>query len=205
MRLTPLRAIAVPLLALVLGLTACTPAEWVRWQQSHGMRARDGDEIRQFLPRSQGGLAPRDSPTHPVCVMPSGARKANPCPAGTTGPLTSAQIDTITREAREVTALITWVFSEAGRNARADSHARSNGAPGTCSETGIFLAESGGNWRARNGGSSAAGGFQYLVSTWAGYGGYASAADAPAWVQHERFHQTWANGAGRSHWAASVC
>lgn len=98
-----------------------------------------------------------------------------------------------------------YVLSEAGRNARADHHARNSGARGTCSETGIFYAESGGSWTAANGSSSASGGYQFLDSTWAGYGGYARAMHAPPWVQHERFHQTWANGAGASHWAASVC
>lgn len=93
------------------------------------MMARDGDAVRQFLPRSQGGLAPRDSPTHPVCVMPSGARSHNPCPAGTTGPLTSAQIDTITRQAREVQALIAYIFRPRSVEEHVREAAREFGIP----------------------------------------------------------------------------
>lgn len=94
---------------------------------------------------------------------------------------------------------------EAYLNATADHAARNTGRRGTCSPTGIFYAESGGNWYVTNPRSSASGGFQYLDSTWAGHRGYRRAVHAPAWVQWERFQQTWAGGAGRAHWAASVC
>lgn len=90
-------------------------------------------------------------------------------------------------------------------NNGADRAARSSGAPGTCSETGIFYAESGGNWHAQNPTSSASGGYQFVNGTWAGHRGYHRAKDAPPWVQRERFHQVWRGGAGASHWAASVC
>jgi len=90
-------------------------------------------------------------------------------------------------------------------DADADRLARSNGASGTCSETGIFLAESGGDWVAQNPTSSASGGYQFLDSTWAGHGGYAHAKDAPPHVQRERFLALWADGAGASHWTESVC
>lgn len=186
-------------------LSACTPAQWLQFQFDRGLRAPNGDEQRQFQPRSQGGLAPLDSPHHATCWRAAGPRLANPCATGTTGPLTSAQLAQIRREAQTVTFLWAWRLSEAGRNAEADAHARSNGSRGTCSETGIFYAESGGSWTAQNPTSSASGGFQFLDSTWAGYGGYPSAADAPPWVQHAAFHALWADGAGRGHWAASVC
>ncbi|MGZ4745703.1 MAG: transglycosylase family protein [Oryzihumus sp.] len=39
------------------------------------------------------------------------------------------------------------------------------------------------DWRAQNPTSSASGGYQVTVGTWAGYGGYARAKDAPAAVQ----------------------
>lgn len=169
------------------------------------MRPSNGDELRQFQPRSQGGLAPLDSSTHQQCYLPSGGRNANPCPAGTTGPLTRAELNRVTQEANAIAAWWAWAFSEDGRNARADQAARSNGARGTCSPTGIFYAESGGNWRAQNPTSSASGGFQFIDGTWNGYGGYGRAIHAPPYVQWEKFLQTWANGAGRGHWAASVC
>jgi hypothetical protein len=95
--------------------------------------------------------------------------------------------------------------SVAFRDQEADRLARSNGARGTCSETGIFFAESGGDWKAENAVSTASGGYQFLDSTWAGHGGYAHASDAPPHVQRERFLALWADGAGASHWTESVC
>lgn len=102
-------------------------------------------------------------------------------------------------------AVARWTNTPDGLNAAADHAARHNGARGTCSPTGIFYAESGGNWWAQNPRSTASGGFQFLDSTWARHRGYAKARLAPPWVQWERFLQTWAGGAGRSHWTESVC
>jgi len=87
----------------------------------------------------------------------------------------------------------------------ADGGSPGCGARGTCSETGIFFAESSGDWRAENAVSTASGGYQFLDSTWAGHGGYAHAADAPPAVQRERFLTLWADGAGAGHWTESVC
>lgn len=62
--------------------------------------------------------------------------------------------------------------------------------------------ESGGNYQAYNASSGAAGAWQFIPSTWAGFGGYASARDAPPEVQDEKARALWAGGAGCSHWAA---
>lgn len=51
-------------------------------------------------------------------------------------------------------------------------------------------------------GSGAAGCWQFMPRTWGGYGGYASAADAPISVQNERAKQVWNGGAGCGHWGA---
>jgi hypothetical protein len=50
----------------------------------------------------------------------------------------------------------------------------------------VVQRESGGNYCAKNPGSSACGAYQILDSTWNGFGGYASACDAPPAVQDEK-------------------
>ena len=75
------------------------------------------------------------------------------------------------------------------------------GALPTCC---IMMRESGGNPAAYNP-SGAAGKWQFMPGTWAGYGGYASAAQAPEWVQDARAVQIWAGGAGAGNWAGDGC
>lgn len=52
------------------------------------------------------------------------------------------------------------------------------------------------------GDSTASGKWQFLRSTWNGFGGYVNAADAPWEVQDEKARQVWAGGAGCRHWSA---
>ena len=68
----------------------------------------------------------------------------------------------------------------------------------------IVMCESGGNYDAENPTSSASGAYQIVDGTWAGYGGYYHASDAPPAVQDAKAALLWANGAGASHWAACL-
>jgi muramidase (phage lysozyme) len=65
-----------------------------------------------------------------------------------------------------------------------------------------MMRESGGNITAQNPTSTASGKWQFLDSTWGGYGGYAKARYAPESVQDDRARQLWAGGRGCSHWSA---
>lgn len=73
--------------------------------------------------------------------------------------------------------------------------------------TGVLAAirtcESGGDYTALNAASGASGAYQVLSSTWAGYGGYASAGGAPAAVQ-DRFAANLLATQGTAPWASSV-
>jgi hypothetical protein len=66
----------------------------------------------------------------------------------------------------------------------------------------VMMRESRGNIRAANPRSSARGKWQFLRSTWANFGGYASADLAPEQVQDAKARQLWAGGRGCSHWSA---
>jgi hypothetical protein len=78
--------------------------------------------------------------------------------------------------------------------------ARSGRGGRGCSEASIIQRESKGDPNAVNPRTGAAGTYQFMPSTWGGYGGYASAADAPPDVQKQKFDQVYAGGAGASHW-----
>lgn len=66
----------------------------------------------------------------------------------------------------------------------------------------IVSRESNGNYGACNESSGACGKYQFTGQTWNGFGGYASACDAPPGVQDEKANEVWADGAGCSHWSA---
>jgi hypothetical protein len=66
----------------------------------------------------------------------------------------------------------------------------------------VMMRESKGSLTAKNPSSTASGKWQFLNSTWQGYGGYPTAASAPESVQDARAAQVWAGGAGCSNWSA---
>lgn len=66
----------------------------------------------------------------------------------------------------------------------------------------VVARESNGNYGSCNESSGACGRYQFLDSTWNNYGGYSSACDAPPAVQDQKARETWAGGAGCSHWSA---
>jgi hypothetical protein len=68
---------------------------------------------------------------------------------------------------------------------------------------GVMTCESGGSLTAVNGTNPArpAGKWQIIGPTWNGYGGYATADQAPEAVQDAKAEQLYAGGAGRSQWS----
>lgn len=76
---------------------------------------------------------------------------------------------------------------------------RGTGDPGL---EAIARCESGGSYTAQNRTSTASGKYQFLNSTWGGYGGYSRAADAPPEVQDAKARDTYARSGTRP-WAAS--
>lgn len=65
----------------------------------------------------------------------------------------------------------------------------------------VMECESHGNLVAQNPHSTASGKWQILDSTWARYGGYERAMDAPESVQDDRAREVYAGGAGRRAWS----
>jgi Transglycosylase-like domain len=86
------------------------------------------------------------------------------------------------------------------RKAKSAAPTGRGGSGGGCSPDSIVQRESKGDPNAVNTSSGAGGKYQFLPSTWSGYGGYARAQDAPESVQDERFNEVWAGGSGSSHW-----
>ncbi len=66
----------------------------------------------------------------------------------------------------------------------------------------VMMRESKGSITAQNPRSTASGKWQFLDSTWAGFGGYAKARHAPEQVQDAKARQLWNHGRGCSHWSA---
>lgn len=66
----------------------------------------------------------------------------------------------------------------------------------------VMMRESRGIITARNPSSTASGKWQFLNSTWAGFGGYAEAWMAPESVQDAKARILWDGGRGCSHWSA---
>lgn len=64
-----------------------------------------------------------------------------------------------------------------------------------------MMCESGGDIRAQNSSSTASGKWQFLSSSWNGYGGYPEAYLAPESVQDDLARIFWDGGNGSSHWA----
>ena len=86
--------------------------------------------------------------------------------------------------------------SSGGCGVREPLYKEGNQFGGSAIPENIVARESGGNYNSCNKSSTASGRYQVLDSTWAGYGGYARAVDAPMDVQ-----DAWAAEA----WAAAGC
>jgi Transglycosylase-like domain len=90
--------------------------------------------------------------------------------------------------------------AQRAQSRKAPARTGRGGGGRSCDPESIVQRESNGNPNAVNPSSGAGGKYQFLPSTWSGYGGYARADDAPESVQDERFNEMWAGGAGSSHW-----
>lgn len=90
------------------------------------------------------------------------------------------------------------------RSTRKTSGTRTRGCARQRTLAEIAAAESGGNYTAQNPRSSASGKYQVLDSTWAGYGNYRRAKDAPPEVQEQWAREAYAKS-GSKPWRASGC
>lgn len=96
--------------------------------------------------------------------------------------------------ARNMDRLAAWL--------RAQSSYRSGQCGGDLPPCYVMMRESRGNITAQNPRSTASGKWQFLDSTWAGYGGYRKARYAPEKVQDAKARLLWNRGRGCSHWNA---
>lgn len=105
------------------------------------------------------------------------------------------------RKHRELSYLFSQSVSQPTRRKYAAKVVYGSGACGgdlpPCS---VLACESGGNLVAQNSHSSASGKWQFLDSTWAGYGGYERAMYAPESVQDDKARIVWNGGKGASQW-----
>lgn len=86
-----------------------------------------------------------------------------------------------------------------GRASRGGTRPRT-GYSGDLPPMRVVMCESGGSYTAENPSSTASGRYQILDSSWAGFGGYRHAADAPPEVQDAKARAMWADGRGAHHW-----
>lgn len=112
--------------------------------------------------------------------------------------LEQARYDEAQRE-RVAAAVEHYSGSSTDRKVSEQSSGRCGGDLPPCY---VMMRESRGSLTAENPVSTASGKWQFLDSTWNGYGGYSHASDAPESVQDARARELWANGAGCSHWEA---
>lgn len=150
-----------------------------------------------------GPLAPLDSLSHPVCHRRGGGVTANPCPRGSTGPLTAVQVRQVSAEARTVTAVLAAIVSAANKSPEGHvrAAAREFGIPEEAFVR-VVRCESGMNPAAVNRSSGALGLGQHLPRYYAaraaalGYG-YGSWSDARANARVSAW--LWATS-GPQHW-----
>lgn len=106
-------------------------------------------------------------------------------------------------EAAKKAAAAKATRAKASRSSSSATPAGLNAAQNACAIPDyICRRESNMTTNAKNPHSTASGKYQFLDSTWNGYGGYAHASDAPEAVQDQKAAELWNNGRGCSHWSA---
>ncbi len=147
----------------------------------------------------RGEIIPTPSPApEPTTTAPDLLAAPAPAPEPIVE-VTTTEPTTVVTHPRKQTSTTT---AEAAY-ATAPANTSSGACGGSLPPCYVLARESGGSLTVYNySGSGASGKWQFMPGTWAGYGGYTNAADAPEYIQDAKAREVWAGGSGCHHWDA---